>query len=166
MRSARSSFCFPNKFNVYLHDTANRALFDQSNRALSHGCIRVQNPLEFAKLLYRLDGNSALSKIDGIVASKQTKGVNFQRPIPVHLTYFTSWVKGWKGSVLQGYLRSGQTDCEHPFRPGLRFAPMALLSTGTCMIDACRAHAYKRAIRLFGNRTCIFRDTIPYHQTA
>ncbi len=89
-------FLFPNKFNVYLHDTANRQLFDQSDRALSHGCIRVEGPMEFAKLLYRLDGNPALGKLDGIVASKQTKGVKFQRPIPVHLTYFTTWVKDGK----------------------------------------------------------------------
>lgn len=89
-------FLFPNKFNVYLHDTANRNLFEQSNRALSHGCIRVHKPLEFAKLLYRLDNNPAVSKIDSIVASEETKGVNFQRPIPVHLTYFTSWVKDGK----------------------------------------------------------------------
>jgi len=89
-------FLFPNKFNVYLHDTANRQLFGNSDRALSHGCIRVQDPLEFAKLLYKLDGNSAVSKIDGVVASKKTKGIKFQKPIPVHLTYFTSWVKNGK----------------------------------------------------------------------
>ncbi len=89
-------FLFPNKFNVYLHDTANRKLFEQSNRALSHGCIRVHEPLAFAQLLYKLDGNPAASKIGQLVASKQTKGVNFKRPIPVHLTYFTAWVKNGK----------------------------------------------------------------------
>jgi murein L,D-transpeptidase YcbB/YkuD len=89
-------FLFPNKFNVYLHDTANRALFDQSDRALSHGCIRVHKPLEFADLLYKLDDNPARSKLEGIVNSKRTKGVKFQRPIPVHLTYFTTWVKNGK----------------------------------------------------------------------
>ena len=89
-------FLFPNKFNVYLHDTANRNLFEQSDRALSHGCIRVQGPLEFAQLLYQLDGNPAAGQINQILATKQTKGVNFQRPIPVHLTYFTAWMKDGK----------------------------------------------------------------------
>ena len=89
-------FLFPNKFNVYLHDTANRNLFEQSNRALSHGCIRVHKPLEFAQLLYQLDGNPAAGQINQILATKQTKGVNFQHPIPVHLTYFTAWVKDGK----------------------------------------------------------------------
>ena len=92
-------FLFPNKFNVYLHDTANRNLFDQSDRALSHGCIRVSKPMEFAQILYRLDNNPALGKLNAIVASRQTKGVNFQRPIPVHLTYFTTWVKDGKVQV-------------------------------------------------------------------
>ncbi|MGB7287448.1 MAG: L,D-transpeptidase family protein [Salaquimonas sp.] len=89
-------FLFPNKFNVYLHDTANRDLFNNQDRALSHGCVRVHDPLEFAKLLYKLDDNPAVTKIDGIVQSKETKGINFQHPIPVHLTYFTSWVKDGK----------------------------------------------------------------------
>ena len=89
-------FLFPNKFNVYLHDTANRELFSQSDRALSHGCIRVDKPLDFAQLLYQLDGNPAAGQISQILATKQTKGVNFSRPIPVHLTYFTAWVKDGK----------------------------------------------------------------------
>ena len=89
-------FLFPNKFSVYLHDTANRNLFSQANRALSHGCIRVHKPMEFAKLLYKLDENSVVSKLDGIVASRKTKGVKFKKPIPVHLTYFTAWVKNGK----------------------------------------------------------------------
>ncbi len=89
-------FLFPNRFNVYLHDTANRALFDKQDRALSHGCIRVQDPIEFAKLLYNMDNNPAASKISDILQTKKTKGVNFQTPIPVHLTYFTTWVKDGK----------------------------------------------------------------------
>lgn len=89
-------FLFPNKFHVYLHDTANRKLFNQSNRDLSHGCIRVYKPIEFADLLFALDGNPAKSKIDQIIASKKTKSIKFKRPIPVHLTYFTAWIKNGK----------------------------------------------------------------------
>lgn len=92
-------FLFPNKFNVYLHDTANRTLFSQQKRALSHGCIRVHEPLKFADLLYRLDNNPARKKIKSIVNSKVTKGVNFKRPIPVHLAYFTVWI-GRKGNSI------------------------------------------------------------------
>lgn len=85
-------FLFPNKFNVYLHDTANRDLFTGSNRALSHGCIRVENPMEFANLLYKLDKNPAAPKLQAVVDSENTTAVKFRNPIPVHLTYFTIWV--------------------------------------------------------------------------
>ncbi len=85
-------FLFPNRFNVYLHDTSSRELFDQKNRALSHGCIRVQNPLEFAELLYGLDRSLSRAKIDQLVASGETRQAKFRRQIPVHLTYFTLWV--------------------------------------------------------------------------
>lgn len=84
-------FLFPNKFNVYLHDTASRDLFAKVDRALSHGCIRVHRPLEFAELLHRLDGSLSRPQIDGVVATKQTTPVNFRTPIPIHLTYFTLW---------------------------------------------------------------------------
>ncbi|MEM8794326.1 MAG: L,D-transpeptidase family protein, partial [Pseudomonadota bacterium] len=86
-------FMFPNKFNVYLHDTPSRGLFARAERALSHGCIRVHRPLEFASLLFRndqagLDGK----KIDNIVSSGKLTRVRLKTPVPVHLAYFTVWV--------------------------------------------------------------------------
>ena len=47
-------FMFPNRFSVYLHDTPSHALFDRSKRTLSHGCVRVEKPVELAR--YVLDG--------------------------------------------------------------------------------------------------------------
>lgn len=86
---------FPNKFNVYLHDTQAKNLFSQNARAFSHGCIRVQNPLEFVEKVF---GRRALnqSKIKKILSKPQTQRVNLKRPIPVHLAYFTAWVDGGK----------------------------------------------------------------------
>ncbi len=86
---------FPNKFNVYLHDTQAKNLFSQSSRAFSHGCIRVQNPLEFAEKVF---GKRTLnqSKIKKILANPQTQRVTLKKPVPVHLTYFTTWVEGGK----------------------------------------------------------------------
>lgn len=49
-------FMFPNKHDVYMHDTIERSLFSQPNRALSHGCIRVQNPRRFAEVML-MEGN-------------------------------------------------------------------------------------------------------------
>lgn len=85
-------FLFPNKFNVYLHDTSSRQLFSQSDRALSHGCIRVENPLEFADMLYGFDRSLSSQKIRELVQSKRTVQAKFRQPIPVHLGYFTLWV--------------------------------------------------------------------------
>ena len=91
-------FLFPNKFHVYLHDTSSRELFANADRALSHGCIRVDKAMEYAQLLYSLDGNPAANQLPAIVGSKKTTQVKFRKPIPVHLTYFTLWVNG-DGSV-------------------------------------------------------------------
>lgn len=91
-------FLFPNKFHVYLHDTSSRNLFANTDRALSHGCIRVDKAMEYAQLLYGLDRNPAANQLSSIVNSKRTTQVKFLKPIPVHLTYFTLWVNG-DGSV-------------------------------------------------------------------
>jgi len=87
---------FPNKFNVYLHDTPAKQLFAQSSRAFSHGCIRVEKPLEFTEKLF---GKRSLSqsKIKTILSNPATQRVNLKRPVPVHLAYFTAWVE--KGKV-------------------------------------------------------------------
>ncbi|GAG23569.1 unnamed protein product, partial [marine sediment metagenome] len=76
----------------YLHDTPSRNLFKNKARALSHGCIRVNEPLDFAAKLYGLDRSLNRKKIDKIVASKKTTRVKFKKPVPVHLTYFTVWI--------------------------------------------------------------------------
>jgi L,D-transpeptidase YcbB len=73
----------PNPYNVYLHDTPNKALFDESLRALSHGCIRVGNALDLAS---RLLGRA----IDGDVNSGKTTTLALAAPIPVYVTYFTA----------------------------------------------------------------------------
>ena len=91
-------FLFPNKFHVYLHDTSSPNLFANTDRALSHGCIRVDKAMEYAQLLYGLDRNPAANRLGAIVASGKTTQVKFLKPIPVHLTYFTLWVNG-DGSV-------------------------------------------------------------------
>lgn len=88
----RVKFIFPNKFSVYLHDTPARNLFSRYGRAFSHGCIRVDKPIEFAGVLYKLQGGLNPSKIKGILNSKKRTRINFKRKMPVHLAYFTAWV--------------------------------------------------------------------------
>jgi murein L,D-transpeptidase YcbB/YkuD len=85
-------FMFPNPHLVYLHDTPSRGLFGRSERVFSSGCVRVENPFDFAALL--LDGQPAWSreKIDRVVASGKTTTVHLKAPLPVLLLYWTAWV--------------------------------------------------------------------------
>ena len=80
-------FLFPNSHNIYMHDTPSRDLFKQDVRAFSHGCVRVQNPREFASVLL---GWSA-EKVDANVKTPGSETVRLKQKIPVHLTYFTAW---------------------------------------------------------------------------
>ncbi|MEL6734519.1 MAG: L,D-transpeptidase family protein [Pseudomonadota bacterium] len=85
-------FIFPNKFSVYMHDTPSRTLFSKDGRAFSHGCIRIDKPLEFAEKLYSLQGGMDVNRIRPIVDSKKRTRINLKRKMPVHLAYFTAWV--------------------------------------------------------------------------
>jgi murein L,D-transpeptidase YcbB/YkuD len=78
-------FDMPNRFDVYLHDTPNRGIFGRDNRRISHGCIRVQNPLEFAALLM----DQPIDAIhQGIAVGGTTRHV-LPTPVPVFVTYQT-----------------------------------------------------------------------------
>ena len=85
-------FIFPNDLNIYLHDTPERSLFQRDVRAFSHGCIRVEKPLELAK--YALTGTPGWTE-DRI--ERATAGPNRQvvlkRKIPVYIVYFTAYVR-------------------------------------------------------------------------
>lgn len=88
-------FLFPNRYHVYLHDTPSKGLFGRSKRAFSHGCIRVQNPLEMGRLLLANDpGNPTTpKKMDQVIASGETTTVILKQPLPVYLLYLTTKVK-------------------------------------------------------------------------
>lgn len=81
-------FLFPNKHDVYLHDTPSKALFSRSQRALSHGCIRVQNPMEFADALMANETKISRASLEAMFGSSE-RWVNPDHQIPVHLVYFT-----------------------------------------------------------------------------
>lgn len=85
-------FMFPNKHDVYMHDTSSRQLFNQTVRTYSHGCMRVRDPLKFAELLLSNDGGWPMSRIQGIVKSGNHTPVELEHKVPVHITYFTAEV--------------------------------------------------------------------------
>jgi murein L,D-transpeptidase YcbB/YkuD len=90
----RVKFMFPNQFDVYLHDTPARSLFDKAERAFSHGCIRLARPLDLAVQVLAVGGVPGwdMGRVDAVVASQKRTVVNLAEPLPVHITYFTAWV--------------------------------------------------------------------------
>ncbi len=94
----RVKFMFPNKHNVYLHDTAARSLFAKSFRALSHGCVRLGEPIAFANEVLAATPGWPSSKIDDVLASQETTKVRLKSPLPVHLVYETAWL-GEDGTI-------------------------------------------------------------------
>jgi murein L,D-transpeptidase YcbB/YkuD len=80
-------FLFPNSHDIYMHDTPTKNLFGESTRTFSHGCIRVQNPREFAEVVLGWDRE----KIDRETDSRKSQSVVLKQKLPVHITYFTAW---------------------------------------------------------------------------
>jgi L,D-transpeptidase YcbB len=85
-------FMFPNKRNIYLHDTPSRQLFASTGRAFSHGCIRVHDALGFAEKVMGIDQGMSRAKIDAIVGTSELTRVPLKTKIPIHLAYFTVWI--------------------------------------------------------------------------
>lgn len=85
----RVKFMFPNDHAVYLHDTPSKYLFSRAERAFSHGCIRVENPFDFAEQLLGKDGWTQ-EKFQEILDGGKTQTVMLSRPLPVLLLYWTA----------------------------------------------------------------------------
>jgi murein L,D-transpeptidase YcbB/YkuD len=90
----RIKFMFPNKYNIYLHDTPDRGLFAENSRAFSHGCIRLRRPLDLAEYLLRGDEDWDREKIEEAIENNEETRINILYPINVHIVYLTSWVDG------------------------------------------------------------------------
>lgn len=84
-------FMFPNSHNVYIHDTPSRELFARDDRALSSGCIRIQKPLELARLLLADQPLWSDDRILSAMYSRKEQIVMLNRKIPVVLLYLTFW---------------------------------------------------------------------------
>jgi murein L,D-transpeptidase YcbB/YkuD len=87
----RIKFMFPNKFNVYIHDTPSKNLFARESRYFSHGCMRLQHPEQLGQILLGPQGWSA-KRIAAQIASGKRRIVNLKSHVPVHVTYLTAWV--------------------------------------------------------------------------
>jgi murein L,D-transpeptidase YcbB/YkuD len=88
----RIKFMFPNRFNVYLHDTPAKHLFAQNVRAFSHGCIRIEHPLELAEYVLQGDPRWTKESIMAAIEKGSTQEVRLPRPLDVYIVYVTAWV--------------------------------------------------------------------------
>jgi murein L,D-transpeptidase YcbB/YkuD len=82
-------FLFPNDFNIYLHDTPAKSLFQRADRAASHGCIRVQEPQRLAEWVLGWDGGRVSDAMHG--ADNRT--IRVPQKIPVYIVYFTAYMR-------------------------------------------------------------------------
>ena len=93
----RVKFMFPNRYDIYLHDTPSRSQFNSEVRTFSSGCIRIDRPIELAKIVLEPNGFDS-TYVDTVVAGGRTTRVGLKRPIPVFIVYWTASV-GPSGAV-------------------------------------------------------------------
>ena len=94
----RIKFMFPNRFNIYLHDTPSRKLFERERRTLSHGCVRVENPVQLAGFVLNKQDDWKPERIEQALddSAHGNRMVSLERPLPVYLLYLTAFVREGK----------------------------------------------------------------------
>ena len=103
-------FMFPNPYNIYLHDTPSKSMFDNEVRAYSHGCIRLGDPFDFAYALLSMQSDDPKAEFARHLDTGRETTVPLVTPLPVHLVYFTAWpnAKGTMGYRRDVYGRDGR----------------------------------------------------------
>jgi murein L,D-transpeptidase YcbB/YkuD len=85
-------FIFQNELAIYLHDTPHRGLFARTDRALSHGCVRVEQPMPLALKLLQDQPQWDRAMISATIESGATVDLPLTQPVPIYLVYWTAWV--------------------------------------------------------------------------
>ncbi len=85
-------FIFPNKFDVYLHDTSSRRLFSESVRTFSHGCTRIEKPVELGEYVLQDDPRWTREKLLAEIEKGTEQTILLPHPLDVHFLYLTAWV--------------------------------------------------------------------------
>ena len=91
-------FLVPNAHSIYLHDTPYREDFPKNIRMYSHGCIRLEKPLDLAEYVLREFPTWNRERIDTVVTQRTEQSLLLKHPIPVHVIYCTAWI-GMEGVV-------------------------------------------------------------------
>lgn len=86
----RIKFDFTNKYQVYLHDTPSRRLFEKEVRSMSHGCVRVQDPLKLAEFLLKAGQNDhTANDVEKLISHGAHSYIPLEEKVPLHIRYFT-----------------------------------------------------------------------------
>jgi murein L,D-transpeptidase YcbB/YkuD len=85
----RVKILFPNPYFVYLHDTPSKSLFEKEDRAFSHGCMRVERPLELAELVLNDPQTWNARSIGEVIEAGETRTVRLKQTVPVLIMYWT-----------------------------------------------------------------------------
>ncbi|UYV39546.1 L,D-transpeptidase family protein [Rhodobacteraceae bacterium D3-12] len=86
-------FMFPNKYNIYLHDTPSKSLFGRESRAFSHGCIRLHKPFDFAYALLAKQSKNPEAEFKRHLNTGRESVVKLEQHVPVHLIYRTAFTQ-------------------------------------------------------------------------
>ena len=86
-------FMFPNRHNIYLHDTPSKSLFGREVRAFSHGCIRLADPFDFAYALLSKQVSNPEEVFQAYLRTGREQRVDLAAPVPVHLVYRTAYTQ-------------------------------------------------------------------------
>ena len=84
---------FPNQYNIYLHDTPAKSLFSRETRAFSHGCIRLNDPFDFAYALLAKQVANPEDFFQSRLSTGRESRVNLDDPVPVHIVYRTAFTQ-------------------------------------------------------------------------
>ena len=118
----RIKFMFPNQFGVYLHDSPSKRLFSENVRTFSHGCTRIERPIDLGEYVLRDAQDWTREKLLDAVEKGTEQKVLIPRPLNVHFLYLTAWVD--EGRTLQFrndiYGRDNRLDEALRKKPSLR----------------------------------------------
>jgi murein L,D-transpeptidase YcbB/YkuD len=87
----RIKFMLPNPHSVYLHDTPSRDLFARQERGFSSGCVRLEQPVQFAEWLLARERHPDANRVDALLSSRDTITIHLKKPLPTYIVYFTAF---------------------------------------------------------------------------
>lgn len=128
-------FSFPSQHTIFMHDTPDKWMFNSQQRTLSHGCLRLRNPLSVAEILLKEDKGWDADKVQDLARNgPMNNEVAMDKRVRMHIAYFTAWVD--EDGKLKTYSTSTATRSADagalPTASGSRSPRAAIISRPSC----------------------------------